>query len=102
MSHSLVRNKHKGEAFDVYVGRPSKWGNPFVIGQDGNRDQVIAQFRAWLPLQPHLMGALHELRGKRLGCFCSPEPCHADVLAELANRGTEGQGSLFGGADAQA
>jgi hypothetical protein len=49
----------------VYVGRPSKWGNPFVIGRDGTRDQVIAKYRAWIGRQPSLMAALHELRGKK-------------------------------------
>jgi hypothetical protein len=70
----------------VYVGRPSKWGNPFVIGRDGSRDEVIAKYRAWIVRQPALMAALHELRGKDLVCWCAPERCHADVLVELANR----------------
>jgi hypothetical protein len=69
----------------VYVGRPSQWGNPFVIGRDGSRDDVIAKYRAWIVRQPALITALHELRGKDLICWCAPERCHADVLAELAN-----------------
>ncbi len=94
MSHPLVAHC-KQSNFDVYVGRPTKWGNPFVIGPDGSRAQVIAKYRQWLPLQAHLMQALPELRGKVLGCYCAPQPCHADVLAELANQGHEGQTSLF-------
>jgi hypothetical protein len=70
----------------VYVGRPSKWGNPFKIGHDGSREQVIARYREWILRQPALMAALPELRGKDLVCWCAPEPCHADVLLELANR----------------
>jgi hypothetical protein len=70
----------------VYVGRPSKWGNPFVIGRDGVRDEVIAKYRAWVVKQPALMNALHELRNKDLICWCAPEACHADVLAELAKQ----------------
>jgi hypothetical protein len=70
----------------VYVGRPSKWGNPFVIGRDGTRDQVIAQYRAWITCQPALLADLHELRGKDLVCWCAPQRCHAEVLAELADR----------------
>ncbi len=70
----------------VYVGRPSKWGNPFVIGRDGSRDEVIAKYRAWIVRQPALMAALPELRSRNLLCWCSPESCHADVLIELANR----------------
>jgi Domain of unknown function (DUF4326) len=50
----------------VYVGRPSKWGNPFLIGRDGSRDEVIAKYRAWIVRQPALMAELHELRGKDL------------------------------------
>ena len=70
----------------VYVGRPSKWGNPFVIGRDGSRDEVIAKYRAWIVRQPALMAALPELRAKNLVCWCALERCHADVLIELANR----------------
>lgn len=70
----------------VYVGRPGKWGNPFVIGRDGTRDEVIAKYRAWIVTQPARMAALAELRGKDLVCWCAPLPCHADVLLDLANR----------------
>jgi hypothetical protein len=69
----------------IYVGRPSKWGNPFVIGRDGSRDEVIAKYRAWIVREPALMAALHELRGQNLVCWCAPERCHAEVLIELAN-----------------
>lgn len=73
-------------AAQVYVGRPSKWGNPFVIGRDGSRTEVIAKYRAWIVAQPELMNALHELRGRDLVCWCAPLACHGDVLRELANR----------------
>ena len=73
------------EACDEYVGRPTIWGNPFVIGRDGNRAQVIEKYREWLPGQPDLMKRLPTLRGKVLGCWCAPKPCHADVLLKLAN-----------------
>ncbi len=71
---------------DVYIGRPSKWGNPFVIGRDGTREEVIVQYEAWIQTQPLLLAALGELQGKRLGCYCAPLPCHGDVLARLADR----------------
>jgi len=74
----------KRSAFDVYIGRPSKWGNPFVIGRDGDRAGVIKKYREWIVKQPELMAAMGELRGKKLGCFCAPSACHGDVLAELA------------------
>jgi hypothetical protein len=73
------------EPYDVYIGRPSKWGNPFKIGPDGTREDVIRKYHAWVLRQPHLMSSLHELRGKRLGCFCKPQACHGDVLAALAD-----------------
>jgi hypothetical protein len=69
----------------VYVGRPSKWGNPFAIGKDGTREEVVAKYREYI-LGSKLMDDLHELRGKDLVCWCSPESCHADVLAELVNK----------------
>lgn len=69
----------------VYVGRGSKWGNPFRIGPDGNRADVIAAHEAWLRDQHQLLRALGEIRGRDLICFCAPLPCHADLLARLAN-----------------
>lgn len=72
----------------VYIGRPSIWGNPFVIGKDGNRDEVIAKYRTWLLARPGLIEkAKRELAGKDLVCYCSPSPCHGDVLIEVANEG---------------
>lgn len=71
------------ETYDVYIGRPSKWGSPFVIGRDGTRKEVIAKYRMWINSQPHLLASLDELRGKRLGCYCHPKHCHGDILVEL-------------------
>lgn len=76
----------KRSAYDVYIGRPSKWGNPFTIGRDGDRETVIRKYREWLLEQPSLVKSLPELRGKVLGCWCAPKPCHGDVLAELSNK----------------
>lgn len=75
------------ERFDVYIGRPSKWGNPFHIKPGFSRTDVIRLYRAWLEHnRPDLIDAAKiELRGKILGCYCAPLPCHGDVLAELAN-----------------
>ena len=69
----------------VYIGRPSKWGNPFVTGRDGSRDDVVAKYRAYLLGNADLVAALPELRGKDLVCWCAPCACHGDVLKELAN-----------------
>ena len=74
------------EKYDIYIGRPSKWGNPFVIGVDGNREEVIEQYRSWILEQPKLLADIYELKDKTLGCFCKPKACHGDVLVELADR----------------
>lgn len=75
----------KKEPYDVYIGRPSKWGNPFVIGKDGSRDEVIELYSNYLRIRLDLVGALPELKGKTLGCWCAPNPCHGDILVRLAN-----------------
>ena len=70
----------------VFVGRPSKWGNPFKIGVDGTREETIKSYKYYLMYTPKLMDSLHELKGKDLVCYCAPLPCHADVLLEWANK----------------
>lgn len=82
-----TRVVHKDEPHDVYIGRPSKWGNPFYIGRNGTRDDVIRAYARWIRTQPQLLACLHELRGKVLGCYCKPKACHGDVLAKLADEG---------------
>lgn len=76
----------KKDRFDIYIGRPSKWGNPYVIGKDGSRSEVIDKYRDYILSNQKLMADLHELKGKVLGCWCSPKPCHGDVLTDLANK----------------
>lgn len=79
----------------VYVGRPSKWGNPYVVGEPHpydhenlfgpmTLDEVLKGYRDIAPL---FHGCdLAELRGKNLACWCPLDvPCHADVLLEIAN-----------------
>lgn len=73
----------KREPYDVYIGRPSKWGNPFTIGKDGTRDDVIIKYECWIRNNPELLNCLHELDGKVLGCWCSPKACHGDILIKL-------------------
>ena len=73
----------KRDKYDVYIGRPSKWGNPFAIGRDGNRDEVIRKYREYIMNNKELLGMLDELKDKTLGCWCSPKSCHGDVLVEL-------------------
>jgi hypothetical protein len=82
----------KRERHHVYIGRPSKWGNPFVVGKHGSRSECVALYEEWLGHQAALMNALEELRGLVLGCWCAPRACHGEVLARLANMSiAEGQ-----------
>ena len=54
---------------------------------DGNRTEVIKKYKDWLFSQPQLLNEIKkELKGKILGCWCSPLPCHGDVLSEIANQ----------------
>jgi hypothetical protein len=102
----VQRTRKKGGGIPdgaVYVGRPSKWGNPFVVGVDGTRARCVELFqlmcsgylnltsKAEVQLQELYLSALRhelaELRGKNLACWCPVgAPCHADVLLEIANR----------------
>jgi hypothetical protein len=83
----------KRERHHVYVGRnpkgmpTAKWGNPFVVGKHGTREECIALYEGWLLENAELMASLSELRGKVLGCWCTPRACHGDVLVRLANPG---------------
>jgi len=83
--HSKVVNI-KNEPCDIYIGRGSKWGNPFLIGIDGSREEVVNMYAEWVVKQEHLMNDIESLIGKRLGCFCKPKLCHGDVLLNLLRR----------------
>ncbi|KAM9981695.1 hypothetical protein ACTFIY_004015 [Dictyostelium cf. discoideum] len=83
-------------SYNEYIGRynpkfPStnnyKFGNPFVVGKDGDRNTVVKKYRDWIfsPEQNDLFNAAKELKGKILACWCSPLNCHGFVLSEIAN-----------------
>ncbi len=82
---TTVVNLYK-EPYDVYIGRSSKWGNPFPIDVGTSRIEAILRFRDYakgrLQREPDW---LDPLKGKRLGCYCKPKPCHGDVIVELLN-----------------
>ena len=78
----------------VYIGRPSKWGNPFTHIAKGtlaqyvvkDRDEAVAKFEEYIRARPDLMeAAKRELKGKDLVCWCAPLSCHGDVLSRIAN-----------------
>lgn len=90
----------KEEKYDVYIGRSGAivepdvmqkltygyFGNPFRIGPDGTREEVIEKYRAWFKMRikndSEFRKRIEELRGKTLGCFCKPLACHGDVIVE--------------------
>jgi hypothetical protein len=83
----------KKEKYDVYIGRPSKWGNPFSYKEKtlakfkvNNKEESIRAYRQWILNNPELLSQLHELEGKILGCWCKPYSCHGDILIELLER----------------
>lgn len=117
MPKRIQRQRTKGwkmPAGAVYVGRPTKWGNPWTkkkaLAADLFKPECVVQvcvneFRAWLtkepspnsehlgtwlalePMRKEMLATLDELRGKDLACWCPlDQPCHADVLLEIANR----------------
>lgn len=68
----------------VYIGRPGPYGNPFVIGEHGDRAEVIAKYDAWLATQPALIERMRrELPGRDLVCWCAPLPCHGNSILRL-------------------
>ena len=77
----------KKSKYDVYIGRPSKWGNPYHIGVDGAREQVVQKYEEHVRSSKILMRALPTLAGKTLGCWCNTKPCHGDVLIKLLKEG---------------
>lgn len=83
------------DSYNVYIGRPSKWGNPFRIGPDGDRWEVIEKYRRYLLNNQSLLYDLPELDGKILGCWCYPHPCHGDVLIELLDKWKSGRLTLW-------
>lgn len=83
----------KKEKFDIYIGRPSKWGNPYSHKDDtiaefkvDTRQESIKKYEEYLLNNKELMNSLHELKYKTLGCWCSPVPCHGDILKKYVDK----------------
>lgn len=82
----------KYENYDVYIGRPSKWGNPYSHNRGTlakfvveNVDESLEKYEKHIRDNEELFNSLHELEGKRIGCFCKPGKCHGDILVKLIN-----------------
>ncbi len=81
-------HEHRVPPGAVYVGRPTKWGNPVRVTRadraSPERERaILARYEAHVRARPDLMAALGELRGRDLACYCAPLACHADVLLRL-------------------
>jgi len=88
-----VINIRSGEKYDIYIGRGSKYGNPYSHLRNttapypvDSREDAIRAYEAWLLDQPELVAAAKkELKDKVLGCWCKPMDCHGDILLRIAN-----------------
>jgi hypothetical protein len=91
-----VINVDQGEEYDIYIGRGSGWGNPYAIGFDGDREDVMRKFKYdfdgdLLKDGTEFKQKLLLLKGKKLGCHCKPDDCHGDVLVEYLNSHDDGK-----------
>ena len=79
----------KKESYDVYIGRGSMWGNPFVVRRESERMSAIQNYKKYLIEKIDrgeiTLAHLYALKGQRLGCFCQPKPCHGEVIADIVN-----------------
>lgn len=101
MPKRIQRKRTKGWRMPentVYVGRPSKFGNPFNVTEDRTHGETVAAFKIWITVdgchanipekKAAILNSLDEIRGKNLACWCREDrPCHADILLEIANNG---------------
>ena len=95
-----VASKRTG-ATGEYIGRPSVLGNPFAIGRDGTRDEVIAKYKRWLwarvketadeVVELHRLAELAKQGDLTLVCWCAPKPCHGDVIKAYIEWFNEGE-----------
>jgi len=85
---TIVVNR-KVDYEDVYIGRGSPFGNKYIIGKDGNRQECIEKYKVWFYKRlkkPRFKRAVEALRGRRLGCSCKPKACHGDIIVEYLER----------------
>ncbi len=85
------------DIYDIYIGRDcqefkgSKWQNPFIIGKDGTRIEVIQKFEKYIRTKPELLKDLYELDNKILGCWCGKKACHGQILIKIRNEQLNGE-----------
>jgi len=89
---TVLVNQHSDKAlvqwakendFYIKIDRNSIWGNPFILTEDGTRQEIIEKYKWYYNLKPSLQNKIEDLRGKVLGCWCYPEDCHGNVLLNI-------------------
>jgi hypothetical protein len=94
MTETKIVNIKSGVSYDIYIGRPSIFGNPFTHIKNketkaehivSTRKEAIERYRHYLLNNPELLDKIEQLRGKTLGCWCFPKKCHGDVIIEILN-----------------
>lgn len=92
----IFNKKNKYPIDAIYIGRGSMYGNPFVIGVDGTRDEVCDKFEQYVEANLLIKETfIKTLAGRDLVCFCKPERCHGDYLLQIANRDVTVTKKLF-------
>lgn len=83
---TVLINMHGGKSkYDIRIDRGTPFGNPFKIGRDGDREQVIEKYRTWFYKRltdDSFRDKVLSLKGKTLGCWCVPDLCHGMVIIE--------------------
>lgn len=96
---TTIVNKYHKVPYDVYIGRGSDFGNPYVIGIDGDRDVVIRKYREYfykrISDETDFKSNVDSLKGKTLACFCKPKSCHGDVIIEYLDGDVTAQEKWF-------
>lgn len=89
MPLTQIVNINDSEDWDVYIGRPSIFGNPYKVGKY-SREEAISRFDAYFTMRvltdEDFRATVLDLKGKRLACFCKPLPCHGDIIKEYLDK----------------
>ena len=89
---TVVVNRHSSQ-YDVYIGRGTSFGNPFIIGRDGTREEVLRRYKRYfndrILLDKEFKKKVLALRGKVLGCSCKPDACHGDIIVSWLQENTD-------------
>lgn len=89
---TVVNKQYRKHIGSIYIGRPSKYGNPFKIGRDGSREEVLEKYENYLNATEQealRKDMIIHLQGKVLACWCKPKKCHGDIIARIVDRERE-------------